>query len=305
MGAACGFFAAVYTFYRFVKAMNWQRAVVCGFVVGLALATKHSVVLLLPILVLLAAGDVAGRWKAALRWPGRDALRILLGLGAIAAIALFVLWGVYSFRYAMHPVGVNMPTLASEMGPLSPLMKRLISTSAHYHLLPESYLFGLADVQAVGLEMPTYIFSRLYAHGQWFYFPVLLTLKWSLGVLGLLALAIYAFATGKVRRPREAFFLALPAVFYLVVAMAGPLNIGVRHILPVFPFALHWQVRELHRWFADGEHGLMSWERCSCAMRWTQCGCSPITCPMRMFFGAVRRKHICTFPIRRPIGARS
>lgn len=237
MGAACGFFAAVYTFYRFVKAMSWQRAVVCGFVVGLALATKHSVVLLLPILVLLAAGDVAGRWKAARRWPGHDALRILLGLGAIAAIALFVLWGVYSFHYAMHPVGVNMPTLASEMGPLSPLMKRLISISAHYHLLPESYLFGLADVQAVGLEMPTYIFGRLYAHGQWFYFPVLLTLKWSLGVLGLLALAIYAFATGKVRRPREAFFLALPALFYLVVAMAGPLNIGVRHVLPVFPFA--------------------------------------------------------------------
>ena len=34
MGAACGFFASVYTFYRFVKAMHWQRALLCGLVVG-------------------------------------------------------------------------------------------------------------------------------------------------------------------------------------------------------------------------------------------------------------------------------
>jgi hypothetical protein len=84
--------------------------------------------------------------------------------------------------------------------------------------------------------MPTYIFGKVYEHGQWFYFPALLSLKWSVGVLGLLALAIYAFATGRVRRPREVYFLALPAIFYLAVAMAGPLNIGVRHVLPIFPF---------------------------------------------------------------------
>ena len=236
-GAACGFFAAVYTFYRFVKAMQWRRAVLCGLAVGLALAAKHSAVLLLPMLVLLAAGELAGRWKADKQWPGRDVVRLLSGMGMIAAVALFVLWGIYSFRYAMHPMGVSMPPLADHMGDLSPVMKVLITFCAHHHLLPESYLYGLVDVQAVGIGMPTYIFGRLYAHGQWFYFPVLLSLKWSVGLLGLLALAIYAFATGKVRRPREVFFLALPALFYLAVAMAGPLNIGVRHVLPVFPFA--------------------------------------------------------------------
>lgn len=255
MGAACGFFAAVYTFYRFVKEMRWRRVLLCGLTIGLALAAKHSAVLLLPMLVLLAAGEIAGRWKAGRAWPGRDAARMLLGMGAIAAIALFVLWGAYSFRYAMHPSGVEMPSLAHEMSPLSPMMKGLISFCARYHLLPESYLFGLADVQRVGNFMPTYFMGRLYAHGQWFYFPVLLSLKWSVGVLGLLALAVYAFATGKVRRPREVFFLALPALFYLAVAMAGPLNIGVRHVLPVFPFVFllagagaGWLMRRRRAW---------------------------------------------------------
>jgi len=237
MGAACGFFASVYTFYRFAKTLFWRRALLCGLAVGLALAAKHSAVLLLPMLVLLAVGEVAGRWKAPRRWPGRDIARMLLGMGTIAAVALFVLWGIYSFRYAMHPMGVKMPSLANHMADLSSAMKVLITFCARHHLLPESYLYGLADVQRVGIGMPTYIFGKLYAHGQWFYFPVLLSLKWSVGMLGLLVIAIYAFATGRVRRPREVFFLALPALFYLVVAMAGPLNIGVRHVLPVFPFA--------------------------------------------------------------------
>ncbi|WP_158752386.1 glycosyltransferase family 39 protein [Acidobacterium sp. S8] len=236
MGAACGFFAAVYTFYRFVKSMRWQRAALCGLATGLALTAKHSTVLLLPILILLAAGEIAGRWKAGRKWPGRDVLSLVSGMAAIAAIALFVLWGVYSFRYAMHPTGVEMPPLSGQLNSLSPVMQHLISFCARHHLLPESYLYGLVDVQRVGIYMPTYIFGKLYAHGQWFYFPVLLSLKWSVGVLGLLALAIYAFVAGKVRRPREVFFLALPALFYLAAAMAGPLNIGIRHVLPVFPF---------------------------------------------------------------------
>jgi hypothetical protein len=235
-GAACGFFASVYTFYRFVKQSNWQRAALCGLAVGFALVTKHSAVLLLPVLLLLAVGELIGRWKTEQNWPRRYALRLVAGMAGVAAIALCVVWGVYSFRYAMHPVGVQMPPLAGQMASLSPLLRSAISFCAAHHLLPESYLYGLVDVQRVGLETPTYIFGKVYEHGQWFYFPAIVSLKWSIGVLGLLALAIYAFTTGRVHRPREVFFLALPALFYLAVAMAGPLNIGVRHILPIFPF---------------------------------------------------------------------
>ena len=236
MGSACGFFAAVYTLYRFAKAMRWQRALVCGVAVGLALSAKHSAMALAPMFCLLAAGELAGRWRVSRRWPGRDAARLTAGLAGIAAVALLVLWGVYGFRYAMHPMGVEMPALAKQMATLPPLSKGAIEVCARYHLLPESYLYGLVDVQRVGIYMPTYIFGRLYAHGRWFYFPAILSLKWSVGVLGLLGMAVYAIATGRVGRAREVFFLGLPAVFYLGVAMVSPLNIGVRHVLPVFPF---------------------------------------------------------------------
>lgn len=236
-GAACGFFAAVYTLYRFIKLPNALRASVCGLAVGLAFTTKHSTVLLLPIFLLLILGELLGQWRAQRTFPRSEALRILAGLTAISAVALGVLWGVYSFRFAMNTTGMKMPTLAAKLATVSPLLARTITFWANHHLLPESYLYGLADVQEVGLSTPTYILGKVYEHGVWFYFPVLLSLKWTVGFLGLLALAIYAFITDRMRRPREVFFLALPAVFYLLVAIVEGLNIGVRHILPIYPFA--------------------------------------------------------------------
>jgi 4-amino-4-deoxy-L-arabinose transferase-like glycosyltransferase len=237
MGASCGFFAAVYTFYRFVKQMRWQRAVLCGVVTGLALATKHSVVAILPMLILLAVGEICGRWKHNHHLPTRFIARLTLAMTAIAAIALFVLWGVYSFRYAMHPSGTVLPPLATQMRALPPITRAVVTFCVRFHLLPESYLYGLVDVQRVGIFVPTYIFGRIFAHGQWFYFPALLSLKFTAGFLVLLALALYAFASGKIRRPREVFFLTLPPLVYLAFAMASPLDAGVRHVLPIFPFA--------------------------------------------------------------------
>ena len=62
MGAACGFFTTVYVFYRFVKQRTWRRAALCGVVLGLALTTKHSAAALVPLLLLLAMGELVLQW---------------------------------------------------------------------------------------------------------------------------------------------------------------------------------------------------------------------------------------------------
>jgi hypothetical protein len=257
-GAACGFFASVYTLYRYIKRPSALRAILCGAVVGLALCTKHSTVLLLPLFLLLVTGELLGQWLAQRRFPKPELLTILAGLAAISAIsavALFVLWGIYSFRFAMRPVGMKMPALSTKLATVSPWLANAITFFANHHLLPESYLYGLADVQQVGLNTPTYILGKVYEHGVWYYFPVLLSLKFTVGFLGLLALALYALFTSPFHRQREVFFLAIPPIFYLLVAIVEGLNIGVRHILPIFPFTfaltaagLAWLLRERRAW---------------------------------------------------------
>ncbi len=242
MGAACGFFATVYMFYRFVKQRTWARAVWCGVVLGLALTTKHSMAALVPLLLLLTAGEMLLQRNRHGQEARRrtEMQRLLFGIVLLFFVAWVVLWGVYSFRYAMHPQagnGLELPPLARQTASVGDLTRGVVTVCARFHLLPESYLYGLMDVERVGKAMPTFFLGKVYAHGQWFYFPVLLSLKWSVGLLGLLLVTIFALFTGSKDHVRDLLFLLLPSGFYLALAMASPLNIGVRHVLPLFPFA--------------------------------------------------------------------
>ena len=241
MTVACMFFAAIFAFYRYVKVPAIGRLMLAGVLSGLALAAKHSAILLLPMLITLAAGELLlqSRSPAASRPLRTRLLRMAGGLTALCAIALFVLWAFYSFRYAMRPDGSAMtPSLAANAAALPALQAKGILFFARHHLLPESYLYGLIDVLVVGDFTPSYVFGKVYAHGVWFYFPVVLALKWTVGAISLFALSLWAIVTGRLKKPRELLFLTVPPAIYLTAAITSPLNIGVRHILPVFAFLL-------------------------------------------------------------------
>ncbi len=235
VGVSCFFFASVYAFYRYCRVPSVGRLLVTGLAVGLALATKHSAVLLLPMLVALAACEVVFRFNGEDR--GKRALRLVRGLAGVAMIAVVVLWAFYGFRYNARPGALRLdPTLAEYVMPLKSSEARGILLLAKYRVLPESYLYGLADVRAMANGMPSYFFGKVYTHGVWYYFPVALLIKSTLGFLGLVLVAVAAVIAGWFRRWRGILFLLVPAGIYLLVAMTSHLNIGARHILPVWVF---------------------------------------------------------------------
>ena len=244
-GLACFLLATIYAFYRYVKAPSLWRMAVAGLAGGLAAATKHSAILLLPMLALLALTEVLRRRHRpeadsapVPETRGRQALRLAAAILAVAAIAVVILWGVYGFRYAARPDGLHInPPLAETVRGLSPIEARGILTLARWRLLPESYLYGLTDVRAVANFMPSYIFGKVYEHGVWFYFPVAFAVKSTLALLLLSALAVVAIARGRLNRWREILFLTIPPLIYMLVSMGSHLNIGARHILLVFIFA--------------------------------------------------------------------
>ena len=62
-------------------------------------------------------------------------------------------------------------------------------------------------------------------------------IKTTLGLLALILLAAFAMATGSLRKGRELAYLLLPGAVYLSVAMLSGMNIGTRHILPLYAMA--------------------------------------------------------------------
>jgi tetratricopeptide (TPR) repeat protein len=244
-GLTCFMFATVFAFYRYVKRPTIWRLLVVGLAAGLALAAKHTGILVFPMLLVLALCEWWMGRKVAVQ-PGAEAaaprrlgiVQYVLALVVISAVSLPVLWGFYGFRYAARPAGLQLnPTAAEYIGSLSrPREAKLLAAVAQFHLLPESYIYGLADVRMMDDFYNSFLLGKTYPHGVWFYFPFAIAIKSTLAFLILLGIAIWAMASRKFTRWREILFLTVPPLLYLAVAMSSHMNIGVRHVLPLYAF---------------------------------------------------------------------
>jgi hypothetical protein len=243
-GLSCFMFGAVYAFYRYVKVPSAWRLIVVGIATGLALTAKHTGILVFPMLLLLAVSEVLRSKRASdtpdglQASPAKRARQLALALVAISAIAITILWSAYGFRYQARAEGRQLnPPLSEYVQWLSrPHEVRLLQTVARFHLLPESYIYGLADVRLMSDFYTSFLLGKVYPHGVWFYFPVAFVIKSSLSFLLLLLITIWAIAARRLTAWREIIFLTIPPVFHLAIAMSAGMNIGVRHILPMYLF---------------------------------------------------------------------
>jgi hypothetical protein len=261
VAAACLLFAAAYEFYRYAKKPSVARLLVCALASGLALAAKHSAVLMLPIFLALAATEIARRRApapATAETRGRQTLRLLGFLAVVTAISLTILWSFYGFRYQARPGSLQMtpPTAAFLKSLDYPVEAGTIGFLEQRHWLPEAYLYGLTDIVMLSRQgRPAFVLGHLDPAGRWFYFPVAFLIKTTLGLMLLLALGVAARRIWRSEYRRELLFLAVPAAIWFGVAMTSKLDIGVWHILPVYPFlivlagGIAWMlVRQSRRW---------------------------------------------------------
>jgi hypothetical protein len=241
-GQASFLFAAIYAFYRYIKAPSAGRLALTGISAGLALASKHSAVLLFPMLVVLAGIEVIWHRRSsddeAQARSGKDTLRLVGALGMICAISVLMLWASYGFRFAARGEGLklNPPFQAMLQRVPSAGEAHMLAIAEKLQLLPESYLYGFAHVLYQSKAFTSFVLGTIYPHPVWFYFPVAMLIKSTLTFLVLLAITIWAIARGKVPQRRELAFMLVPAAIYMAFAMAGGMNIGIRHILPVYIF---------------------------------------------------------------------
>jgi 4-amino-4-deoxy-L-arabinose transferase-like glycosyltransferase len=245
MGLAFFLFASVYTFYRFSNKPSAARLALCAIATALGIVAKHSGVLILPTLLLLALADLllpASGKIASPTYTKRKLRQLGLALLAIAVCSYIVLWAFYGFRYAARPGQLQLiPTLSVYAGMLThPHQHSFIDFLARHHLLPESYLYGWVDILLTRGARPTFIFGHLYSTARWFFFPAVFLLKTTLTLMLFLLLLPFARISriyGHGRR-RELVFLSIPIAFFLLAAIYSNINMGVRYLLPIYPFCI-------------------------------------------------------------------
>ena len=232
IGSACFLFATVFAFYRYTLIPSPARLLIAGIVAGLALVAKFTGILVAPMLVLLAVAE--GIRTRSIRVFGAR----LAACAGILTCAWFDVWAFYGFRYAPAPGGLALsPALAPYLASLpQPGDAVKLALAARFHLLPEAYIWGLANTRHTEWEYTSYFFGRMYRHGPWQYFPAAFLIKSTLPLLVLLALAPLIWMKSCARYGRELYFLLIPVGVYFAVVTMSHFDIGARHLMPIYPF---------------------------------------------------------------------
>ena len=235
VGVTLFLLATIYCFYRYARQPSVIRLLLTGLAAGLALASKHSGILLAPMLLALTLVEIACTERGRRR---RIAGVLFGGLAAALIIAVVTLWAFYGFRYAARPAGLVMnPTLTEYAAPLKGMNGWVIGHLANWRLLPESYLMGMTDIHYAAQQYAIFLLGHDYAHGVWWYFPVALSIKTTLGLIGLVVLAGIALIGRRLKQRRELAYLVVPGALYLAAAILSGMNIGTRHVLFLYPLA--------------------------------------------------------------------
>lgn len=228
--AAFSFLLFFYALHSYWRGPTVRRTLLLGASMGLALATKFSLVLVVPLvlaaaLLMFALAPGRGWRRSRLAWQA----------GACLLVALLVVNAVYYFQSPpplagdLAYVARQTPAAAAELE----LWARVLSK-----VVPEPFLLGLYQVAVHNRNGHLASVLGRYGYEGWLlYFPLAFALKTTLPFL-LVGLAALAWAARRVWRGREWRLLLLlaPAALYTAFAMSSRINIGVRHLLPVFPF---------------------------------------------------------------------
>ena len=264
MCAAFWLLAAVGAWWRVSRRITWGRLALSCAVTGLAFVAKYSAILLFPVFGLLLVWRVLDAEAVVLdpafiapapRVIGtrRGKLAALAALGALHALAAWaVIWTFFGWRY-----GAFAPSLPPAWTFYIPtdvvlarhdLVTRAVAAAMRWRLLPEAYLQGFAHVRYQGSARAAFLLGQYAITGWWWFFPYAFWAKSTFGELLVAGALLYAAARRWLQPPaavarlalirgdvgRLAPLLALGAV-YGGGSLLSTLNIGQRHILPLYP----------------------------------------------------------------------
>jgi hypothetical protein len=239
------FFAGTYFFWQTSSRFAWVNLVCTGVLFALAAITKFSFLIVLPVWAVLGiirafssqpqqsqitSPEVVDR-------PLSKLVLLLIVLATALIFAYLVLWTAYGFRFdAVAQQRGQMQT--DRLVAVESWLNNLLAVNSKHFVLPEAWIYGFVDAFKK-FDRPSYLLGEISAHGSWLYFPVAFAVKTSLPTLLLFGIALTLVVTRR-QFSRDDLFLVIPIIAFFFVAVCSGLNIGLRHILPIYPFLFVW-----------------------------------------------------------------
>ncbi|HUP47101.1 MAG TPA: glycosyltransferase family 39 protein, partial [Thermoanaerobaculia bacterium] len=205
-------FVSAASFIRLLERPSLAAAAGAGAAAGAAVLTKTSANILGPYFLLLLLVAL---------WRGTVDRRRIAVLAVVAAVVAGAFIWVFIFAE-----GSEAYAAASFPG-----LPRIAVPFAEY----------TANIRAIhgwytrGADNPQFLLGRFSNEGWLHYYPVAMLLKMTIPAMAILAAAL-VLAAARRRMTFAAVSCLLFAALFLGIAAAGELALGIRYILPIFPF---------------------------------------------------------------------
>ncbi|HEY0157086.1 MAG TPA: glycosyltransferase family 39 protein [Thermoanaerobaculia bacterium] len=205
---------------RYLESRTRGRAAVLGVALGFGLLTKFSFLVYFPPCALLLA-------------LGRRRRPEVKGIALALGVAALLVWAGYRFDFrtpnAYHP---HHAAHVFHVAAPKPLQQFADWAAVNLPIPAPALAVGLGMLQAHNQEgHNAYLFGEMRMNGWWYYFPVVFFYKTPLPYQLLAAWGALLIVLSR-DRLRLAYLLCAAAV--MGVAMTSDINIGIRHILPLY-----------------------------------------------------------------------
>ncbi|MFA7385460.1 MAG: glycosyltransferase family 39 protein [Candidatus Paceibacterota bacterium] len=249
IGAAFGALLSFYFWLKFLEKPSKKSVLLAGITFGIALSLKFSLVLLIPTFVIITLVYALLQEKPFYQLLKYSLLSFLAGVIGMVFV-VFPLYQYHVYNYPPERQARDAEYILETFGNRT-IVNGIIYSSEKPFLRPfAQYFLGLfTAMQRVDGGNTTFFLGEISSGSFKSYFPTVYFIKETLTfhiltIISLALLFLYILKYRLFQRPiyalREYFAEFSMFVFmaiYWYTSINSNLNIGVRHLLPVFPFA--------------------------------------------------------------------
>lgn len=256
-------FGSTWLIWRLLHEVTWARVVCSLGCFGLLLLAKPTALVIFPITGVLFAIRFLAATPLILRWRGGvwTVVRKRWQVAVFGALILFhaiagwsAIWTHYGWRFAASPNPAD-PTIIMPRQPyrdrVAPIFTAVLGGMERSQWLPQGFIKGVDSLLGNDDELGAFMEGEWHVGGRTLFFPYAVWVKTQPGVMLLLLLGLVrwimmsiaaraASPNAKAQNAKGVSFYALSPylvliVCYMAVAMSEDLNIGHRHVLPIYP----------------------------------------------------------------------
>jgi 4-amino-4-deoxy-L-arabinose transferase-like glycosyltransferase len=229
IGVAMLMFASSMLLYKYYLCLKRKWLLYAGVILGLALLSKYTAILLIPILL----AQVLILFFVNKERRVRNTFIVLLSLFIISSITICLFYFNSNYKLLLFNRSFNSPLLKG-------ILNNIIINKIPI-LLPTAYMEGFDIVSFINNAGYSSVFwGKFYSKSVniWYYYLSLMLVKIPIPILILTIFGSFGIIKKYYKNKLLYFFLIPPFIILTCFSFFTDRQLGIRYILPVFPYII-------------------------------------------------------------------